>query len=149
MSDFALNNLNKTTEKKKRVGRGLGSGTGTTAGRGDKGQKARSGSSVKGQRANFARLFPKIGFNTKKDMTSVIHLDRLLDLVHASTTDAVSLNNSTIKDIMNVKKNRTIKITLGKCEEETQYKCDNIEFIGIAMSQSAKDAILSNGGKVS
>ena len=51
----------------KRVGRGMGSGMGKTAGRGNKGQKARSGSrkqaTFQGGQMPILRRFPKFGFN--------------------------------------------------------------------------------------
>ena len=67
-----LENLPKSKEHKliKRVGRGPGSGMGKTSTRGEKGQKARSGASIKpwfqgGQTPLFRRL-PKRGFNNKR-----------------------------------------------------------------------------------
>ena len=67
-----LNELSKSPETKnrKRVGRGQGSGLGKTAGRGENGQKSRSGGSIKpwfegGQTSLFKRL-PKRGFNNAK-----------------------------------------------------------------------------------
>lgn len=70
-----LHELNKSPEKKvrKRVGRGPGSGTGKTSGRGEKGYGARSGSSMKawfegGQTPLYARI-PKRGFNNKRFAT--------------------------------------------------------------------------------
>ena len=66
---LALNNLKPTagsTHKKKRVGRGPGSGLGKTAGRGHKGQKSRSGYSSKigfeGGQMPLQRRLPKRGF---------------------------------------------------------------------------------------
>jgi len=80
-----LNELKSSPEAKKRkiVGRGPGSGTGKTSGRGEKGQKARSGASISpwfqgGQSALFRRL-PKRGFNNarfKKEYT-IVNLDDL------------------------------------------------------------------------
>lgn len=69
MMTLSLENLKRpkgANRKKKRVGRGPGSGTGVTAGRGDKGQKSRSGYSRKagfegGQMPLYRRL-PKRGF---------------------------------------------------------------------------------------
>jgi len=56
-----------STHKKKRVGRGPGSGLGKTAGRGEKGQKSRSGYSAKvgfeGGQMPLHRRLPKRGFN--------------------------------------------------------------------------------------
>src|SRR4028119_1772131 len=66
---LSLNNLKKpegSTHKKKRVGRGPGSGLGKTAGRGNKGQKSRSGYSMKigfeGGQMPLQRRLPKRGF---------------------------------------------------------------------------------------
>ena len=62
-----LNDLTKLKIKKKRVGRGIGSGKGKTSGRGVKGQKSRSGVAIKsfegGQMPLYRRL-PKRGFNS-------------------------------------------------------------------------------------
>ena len=61
-----IKSTHTSNKKKKRVGRGAGSGFGKTAGRGNKGQKSRSGVSIKGfeggQMPLYRRL-PKRGFN--------------------------------------------------------------------------------------
>ncbi|MGD9679288.1 MAG: 50S ribosomal protein L15 [Vulcanibacillus sp.] len=68
--------------KRKRVGRGIATGNGKTAGRGHKGQKARSGGGVRlgfeGGQNPLARRLPKRGFNnpTRKEYT-IINLDVL------------------------------------------------------------------------
>ena len=58
----------------KRVGRGIGSGLGKTGGRGHKGQKSRSGGSVKpgfeGGQMPIQRRLPKFGFTSRKSMVS-------------------------------------------------------------------------------
>ena len=66
---MSLNTLSNkgTAQSRKRVGRGMGSGTGKTAGRGHKGQKSRSGGGVRlgfegGQMPLQMRL-PKFGFS--------------------------------------------------------------------------------------
>jgi large subunit ribosomal protein L15 len=55
-----------STKNRKRLGRGAGSGTGKTAGKGHKGQKARSGGSIKagfeGGQMPLQRRLPKRGF---------------------------------------------------------------------------------------
>lgn len=77
---LALNNLHPapgSTHKKKRVGRGPGSGLGKTAGRGNKGQKSRSGYSAKvgfeGGQMPLHRRLPKRGFTNifKKEWLEV------------------------------------------------------------------------------
>ncbi|MBV9211242.1 MAG: 50S ribosomal protein L15, partial [Acidobacteria bacterium] len=77
---MGLNNLRApkgATHKKKRVGRGPGSGLGKTAGRGEKGQKSRSGYSAKigfeGGQMPLHRRLPKRGFTNifKKEWIEV------------------------------------------------------------------------------
>ena len=71
------------THAKKRVGRGSGSGLGKTSGRGQKGQKARSGGSInpvfEGGQLPLYRRLPKRGFTNDKFRTryAVINLDEL------------------------------------------------------------------------
>jgi large subunit ribosomal protein L15 len=70
-----------STRNRKRVGRGQGSGTGKTAGRGNKGQKARSGYSRKrgfegGQMPLYKRL-PKIGFTSRVEKPYVINVEKI------------------------------------------------------------------------
>ena len=77
---LSLNNLHPakgSTHKKKRIGRGPGSGTGKTAGKGHKGQKSRSGYSRKigfeGGQMPLQRRLPKRGFTNifKKDWIEI------------------------------------------------------------------------------
>lgn len=90
-----LNNISDNagaTKARKRVGRGIGSGTGKTAGRGHKGQKSRSGVAIKGfeggQMPIHMRL-PKRGFNNIfKKQFSVINLGRLQAAIDAKKLDA-------------------------------------------------------------
>ena len=77
---------------RKRVGRGIGSGKGKTAGRGGKGQTARSGVRIKGFEGGqmpLHRRLPKRGFNNifKLDFAE-INLDRLQDAIDAKLVDA-------------------------------------------------------------
>src|SRR3712207_1599055 len=77
---------------RKRVGRGIGSGKGKTAGRGVKGQKARSGVAVKGFEGGqmpLHRRLPKRGFNNPgaKDY-EIVNLDRLQAAIDAGKLDA-------------------------------------------------------------
>ena len=79
-----LSTLSKTKIKKKRLGRGIGSGKGKTSGRGVKGQKSRSGVAIKsfegGQMPLYRRL-PKRGFNQfNKAKIAKVNLD--LSLIH-------------------------------------------------------------------
>lgn len=80
------------THSRKRLGRGIGSGSGKTAGRGVKGQKARSGVAINGfeggQMPLYRRL-PKRGFNNPnaKDF-NVVSLGRIQAAVDAKKLDA-------------------------------------------------------------
>jgi large subunit ribosomal protein L15 len=60
---------------KKRVGRGIASGTGKTCGRGHKGQKSRTGGKVQvgfeGGQMPLQRRLPKVGFSTRKNINTV------------------------------------------------------------------------------
>jgi large subunit ribosomal protein L15 len=89
-----LNTFNKKIHKaKKRVGRGIGSGLGKTSGRGVKGQKSRSGVSIKayegGQMPLYRRL-PKRGFNSlyKKEKNIAINLDKISKLIESKKLDS-------------------------------------------------------------
>jgi large subunit ribosomal protein L15 len=97
---IGLNNLHApvgSTHKKKRVGRGPGSGLGKTAGRGNKGQKSRSGYSSKigfeGGQMPLQRRLPKRGFTNifKKQWTEVSleTLERSFDANEAVTPDVM------------------------------------------------------------
>ena len=77
----SLNKFNKVTTKKKRVGRGIGSGKGKNSGRGHKGQKSRSGVAIKsfegGQMPLYRRL-PKRGFNPIiKNKIAILNLNKI------------------------------------------------------------------------
>src|SRR3981189_3693092 len=90
LSDIADNAGSR--KKRMRVGRGIGSGKGKTAGRGGKGQTARSGVRIKGFEGGqmpLHRRLPKRGFNNifKLDFAE-INLDRLQDAIDAKLVDA-------------------------------------------------------------
>ena len=71
MDKVALNSISdpKSRSDRKRVGRGVGSGTGKTAGRGHKGQKSRSGGNVRpgfeGGQMPLQMRVPKFGFTSR------------------------------------------------------------------------------------
>ena len=73
--------ISKSSKKKKRLGRGIGSTKGKTSGRGHKGQKSRSGVAIKsfegGQMPLYRRL-PKRGFkNVTKEDVAKINLSKI------------------------------------------------------------------------
>lgn len=98
-------------EARKRVGRGIGSGTGKTAGRGHKGQKARSGVATKtfegGQMPIYRRL-PKRGFkNPFRKVYVPVNLDRLQAAVDAGRLDPEQpVNLQALRDAGLVSKRR-------------------------------------------
>ena len=80
---MGLDNLQPSpgsTRNRKRVGRGQGSGTGKTAGKGNKGQKARSGYNEKrnfeGGQMPLAKRLPKIGFTSRVEKPYVINVEK-------------------------------------------------------------------------
>jgi large subunit ribosomal protein L15 len=83
-----------STHSKKRVGRGQGSGTGKTAGRGQKGQKSRSGYSRKrnfeGGQMPLAKRLPKIGFKSRVVKPYVINVEKIKAVAEL---DEITLEN--------------------------------------------------------
>ncbi len=80
-----LNSLTKINKKKIRVGRGIGSGKGKTSARGHKGQKSRSGVSIKsfegGQMPLYRRL-PKRGFKSiKNNFIAILNLSKIQSII--------------------------------------------------------------------
>ncbi len=80
------------TKKRKRVGRGPGSGTGKTGGRGIKGQKSRSGVAIKGYEGGQMPLYqrlPKRGFNKpNRKSYAVVNLGLIQKFIDAGKIDA-------------------------------------------------------------
>ena len=126
---------------KTRVGRGVGSGLGKTSGRGQKGQKSRTGGGVRrgfegGQTPLYRRL-PKRGFNNKfaKNYTEVT-----LTMLNKATTDVVDAE-SLVKDGIIAKANDGIVvIATGKLEKKLTVKA-------VRFTKSAKEKIEALGGK--
>ena len=127
---------------KKRVGRGIGSGLGKTAGRGHKGQKSRSGGKVRvgfegGQMPLKIRL-PKFGFTSRKALVSAeIRISELAKV----NGDVIDLN--ALKDANLVTRNiQFAKIVLsGTIERPVTVK-------GLKVTQGARAAIEAAGGKI-
>src|SRR6186997_1384787 len=85
--------------RKKRVGRGQGSGLGKTAGRGGKGQKARSGNmrfeGFEGGQSPLQRRLPKFGFNPPNRLLfAVVNLSELGRFDAGATVDEAALRKS-------------------------------------------------------
>ena len=144
-----LNNLIKNNKKKIRVGRGIGSGKGKTSARGHKGQKSRSGVSIKsfegGQMPLFRRL-PKRGFKSlKKDMVAIINLNKIQNIIDKTKNnikDSLDLKTLKEKNLVN-KKFKKLKI-LGTGEIKK-----NIQISAHYASKQALIKIEKAGGKIS
>jgi large subunit ribosomal protein L15 len=95
----SLTNLkapHNSRHRKKRVGRGQGSGLGKTAGRGGKGQKARSGNmhfaGFEGGQSPLQRRLPKFGFNKPNRVVyALVGLSELEEFQAGATVDASAL----------------------------------------------------------
>ncbi len=126
----------------KRVGRGPGSGTGKTCGRGVKGQKSRSGGYHKvgfeGGQMPLQRRLPKVGFTSRKSLTQMSIRLSELNLVEG---DVITLD--TLKAANIIPKNvKTVKIF--KSGELTKA----VTVKGISVTKGAVEVIESLKGKV-
>jgi large subunit ribosomal protein L15 len=97
-----------STRNRKRVGRGQGSGTGKTAGKGNKGQKARSGYKEKrnfeGGQQPLAKRVPKVGFSSRVEKPYVINVERIkvvatLDEITLESIRSVHKLNKSVKKV--------------------------------------------------
>ena len=140
---------NKNANKvRKRLGRGIGSGTGKTCGKGHKGQKARSGVSIKGFEGGqmpIHRRLPKRGFtNINRISYIVLNFDRIENLIKDKKIDPNKIINSQIFLDLGIVKSEKSKIKLlAKGEIKTKIKIE-VD----AASTSAKDFVQKIGGSV-
>tara|TARA_B100000965_G_C19308938_1_gene633673 strand:+ start:197 stop:688 length:492 start_codon:yes stop_codon:yes gene_type:complete len=137
-----LNSLSNvgTSQNRKRVGRGIGSGTGKTAGRGHKGQKSRSGGNVRlgfegGQMPLQMRL-PKFGFSSRVN----------------NSFKEVNVKNIEGMDVVNLitlKENKVIgkSITKVKIFGDTQIE-SKVKVEGLSVSKGARASIEKAGGSI-
>ena len=143
-----LNNLIKNNKKKIRVGRGIGSGKGKTSARGHKGQKSRSGVSIKsfegGQMPLYRRL-PKRGFNPiSKNQIAVLNLEKIQSFIDKKTLKMSDLINSDLlKKLKLINKNSTKLKILGTGEIK-----DKINIEANLASKSAVDKLEKIGGSI-
>ncbi len=130
-----------SSEKRKRVGRGMGSGMGKTSTRGHKGQGSRSGVSFmrgfEGGQMPLHRRLPKRGFTNifKKEYT-VVNLGRLAELEISEITPEILFQRGILKD-----KHGMVKI-LGVGELRAAMTVRAHKF-----SESAQKKITDAGGK--
>ncbi len=136
------------TTARKRVGRGLGSGLGKTAGRGQKGQKSRSGVAIKGfeggQNPIHMRL-PKRGFNNPSRLRfAECNLDQLQAAIEAGKLDAsAKIDAAALVAAGLVRRMRDGVRLLGRGELKTKV---DLELAGA--SASAVKAVEAAGGAI-
>lgn len=133
---------NKGARKNKhRVGRGIGSGSGKTCGRGHKGQTSRSGGKIpagfEGGQMPLARRVPKFGFTSRKAMTHAeirLHelnqLEGVVDLLSLKAAHLISSKIKTVKVIVSGSINKALTLR------------------DISVTKGAKEAIERAGGSV-
>ncbi len=132
----------KANRGKKRVGRGMGSGTGKTSARGHKGQRSRSGSSMmrgfEGGQMPLHRRLPKRGFtNIFRVEYTVLNLDRLAELNESELTLEAFVAKGYLK-----KRGELLKI-LGNGELNVALTVHAHKF-----SKTAQEKIEKAGGKI-
>jgi large subunit ribosomal protein L15 len=135
------------TSKKKRLGRGQGSGKGGTATRGHKGAKSRSGYSKKlgfeGGQMPLQRRIPKFGFkNINRVEYKPVNLSKLQELIDSKKVKKGIINAESLISNGLVKKNDLVKI-LGNGDIKDAVKVEAHKF-----SKSAQEKIEKSGGEV-
>ena len=135
------------TSKKKRLGRGQGSGKGGTATRGHKGAKSRSGYSKKlgfeGGQIPLQRRIPKFGFkNINRVEYKPVNLSKLQELIDSKKVKKGLINAESLISNGLVKKNDLVKI-LGNGDIKDAVKVEAHKF-----SKSAQEKIEKSGGEV-
>ena len=129
-----------SVKKRKRVGRGMGSGYGKTSGRGHKGQKSRSGGNIRrgfegGQMPLQMRL-PKFGFSSRVNNFS-------------KEVNVKNLNGIDLVNLETLKENKLISKSVKKVKIFGNTLLDSkITVEGILVTKGAKESIEKAGGKV-
>jgi len=127
---------------RKRVGRGIGSGSGKTCGRGHKGQHSRSGGYHKvgfeGGQMPLQRRLPKVGFRSRKaSLTAEVRLHEL-GLVNEEVVDIDALKDAKLVPDSTQK----VKVILsGSIEKAVKTK-------GLSFTAGAKKAVEAAGGVI-
>ena len=137
------------TKNRKRVGRGIGSGTGKTSGSGHKGQKARSGVSINGFEGGqmpIQRRLPKRGFtNIFRKKYVEVNLGRLQTAIDAGKLDASKpVDSAALLGAGVISKPRDGVRILAKGDLTTK----KIEIHAAGASKAAIAAVEASGGKI-
>jgi large subunit ribosomal protein L15 len=145
MNQISLHNLtNPDRKSKKRLGRGTGSGLGTTAGRGTKGQNARSGGGVRprfeGGHTPLFRLLPKArGFTSRFEKAATVNVEELQK--HFAAGETVNLQALVKKGLAHSSAKRFKILGEGELSKKLTVYADFI-------SASGKEKITKAGGKI-
>ncbi len=128
--------------KRRRVGRGMGSGLGRTCGRGDKGQRSRSGGRIRrgfeGGQMPLQRRLPKFGFTSGKQLiTAEVGLSELNKL-EAEVIDLKALKDA---GVIAKRMKRAKVMASGQIERPITLR-------GIRVTKGARAAIEAAGGKI-
>lgn len=134
-----------STKVAKRIGRGHGSGNGKTAGKGHKGQKARSGGSIRpgfeGGQMPLQRRVPKFGFKNRNRVEyKAVNLDALQALVDARNLEKITIDDMIAAGLATGK--QLVKV-LGNGELKSK-----VEVEAHAFSKKAEEAITAAGGTI-
>jgi large subunit ribosomal protein L15 len=137
-----LRPANGRVTRRKRVGRGIGSGLGKTCGRGHKGQTSRSGGSIRpgfeGGQMPLQKRLPKYGFTSRiASVTSQVTLSEL------DSIDEKVINIEVLKS-SGIIRNLTAKVKVFSSGQITKP----VVLEGIAVSNGAREAIVSAGGTI-
>ena len=135
-------------QERKRIGRGIGSGTGKTSGKGHKGQKARSGVAIKGFEGGqmpIHRRLPKRGFNNINRVPNLeLNIEKIEKLIDTKVIDPKKvINHKSLIEIGLVKSENSKLKLLGKGEIKNKI---NIEVT--SSSSAAKEMVEKMGGSV-
>ena len=133
----------------KRVGRGIGSGMGKTSGRGNKGQKARSGSrkqaTFQGGQMPILRRFPKFGFNNPfAKEYATINLGDIEKFIASGKIDAsapITIDTLMTAKIINRAKDGLKVLAKGEIKS-------SVNIIADKWSKTAEQAIVKAGGSI-
>ena len=144
-----LNSLIKNNKKRIRVGRGIGSGKGKTSSRGHKGQKSRSGVSIKsfeGGQMPLYRRIPKRGFKSIKDNNiAILNLSKIQSIIKSQKNQ--------IKNVIDLKILKEKKLIRKKYQKlkilGTGEITKDIEISAHFASKKALTKIEKAGGKIS
>ena len=130
--------------RRKRVGRGMGSGKGQTCGRGDKGARSRSGWSARGRTGGqmpISRRLPKVGFSNMpfKKQFSVVNVGQLCRFPGSAHVTPESMREEGL--LKQIKESGVKVLGVGELDRPLTVRAH-------AFSETAREKIESSGGNV-